>query len=188
MYYMCIHVLCIHVGSHLYAYVYVIYIYVSLLKCTLTFHKHIHTKQFWLVCSMCQTYWAHAFLSGCARQLVTACSPLGSSVRLPTLFPTLVALLPALAHSAVLVRTHWHVRAPVLCNCGVNNVSHLSVADKQAPRLGMKHCTCNTCRLSLIVADACIQHLHVLHGAPTIGNPAVIVLGTCSVVAWSADA
>ena len=46
----------------------------------------------------------------------------------------------------------------------------------------MKHCTCNKCGLSLIVADACIQHLHVLHGASTIGNPAVFVLGTCSVV------
>ena len=77
-------------------------------------------KQFWFVCSMCQTYWAHVFLSGCARHPVTACSPLGSSARLPTLFPTLVALLPALAHSAVLVRTHWHMRVPVLSNCGAN--------------------------------------------------------------------
>ena len=36
---------------------------------------------------------------------VMACNQLGRIVRLPTLFPTLVALLPALAHSAVLVYT-----------------------------------------------------------------------------------
>jgi hypothetical protein len=42
--------------------------------------------------------------------------------------------------------------------------------------------------LSSIVVDACIQHLHVLHVASTIGNPAVFVLGTSSAVAWSADA
>ena len=72
-------------------------------------------KQFWFVCSMHQTYWAHAFLIGCARHMVKALSQLGSSVRLPTLLPTLVALLSALAHSTVLVRTRWHVRLPVLC-------------------------------------------------------------------------
>ena len=77
-------------------------------------------KQFWLVCSMCQTYWAHVFLIGCARHPVTACSQLGSSVRLPTLFPTLVELLPALAHSAVLVCTHWHMRVPVRCDHGAS--------------------------------------------------------------------
>ena len=77
-------------------------------------------KQFWLVCGMCQTYWAHVFLIGCARHPVTACNPLelGSSVQLPTMFPTLVALRPALAHSTVLMCTHWHVRVPVLWNCG----------------------------------------------------------------------
>ena len=83
-------------------------------------------KQFWFVCSICQTYWAHVFLIGCARHPATACSQLGSSVRLPTLFPTLVALLPALAHPAVMVCTHWHVRAPVVRNCGATNVlNHL---------------------------------------------------------------
>ena len=39
------------------------------------------------------------------------------------LVPTLVALLPALAHTTVLVRTHWHVRVPVLCNCGTKCLS-----------------------------------------------------------------
>ena len=92
-------------------------------------HKfiYIHMKTFWLVCSMCQTYWAHVFLFGCARLPVMACSQLGSIVRLPTLFPTLVALLPSLAHSAVLAHTHWHLRVPVLCvfvahTCLSNNI------------------------------------------------------------------
>ena len=47
---------------------------------------------------------------------------LGQAYEFPAFFPTLVALLPALAPSAVLVRTHWHVRVPVLCYCGANNV------------------------------------------------------------------
>ena len=83
-----------------------------------------HMKQFWFVCIMCQTYWAHVFLIGCARHPVTACNQpeLGSNVQLPTSFPTLVALLPTLAPSAVLVCTHWHVRVPMLGNCGANNV------------------------------------------------------------------
>ena len=51
-------------------------------------HKHIHMKQLWLVWSMCQNYWANVFLIGCAIHPTTACSPLGSIVRLPTLFPT----------------------------------------------------------------------------------------------------
>ena len=111
---------------HVYICIYMYYMYMSYaythvyrLICTCTF-IYIHTKQFWFVCSMCQTYWAHVFLSGCARQPVTACSPLGSIVRLPALFPTLAALLPALAHSTVLVCTQWHVCVPVLCNCGAN--------------------------------------------------------------------
>ena len=85
---------------------------------------YIHMKQFWLDCGMCKTYWAHVFLIGCARHPVTASNQLelGSIVRLPTLFPTLVASLPAWAHSTVLVCTHWHVRVPVLCNCGATNV------------------------------------------------------------------
>ena len=79
-------------------------------------------KHFWLDCSMCQTYWANVFLIGCARHLAPACSQLelGSSIQLPTLFPTLVALLPALAHSVVMMCTHGHVRVPVLWNCGAN--------------------------------------------------------------------
>ena len=106
---------CVHMRIH-WLYVYVIYIYTCIsFDAYMHTHIYIHMKQFWFVCSMCQTYWAHAFLSGCARHLVTACSPLGSSVRLPTLCPTLVALLPALAHSAVLVCTHMDVRVPLLC-------------------------------------------------------------------------
>ena len=105
------------------------YIYIYICICPDTYlhiHIYIHMKQFWLVCSMCQTYWAHAVLSGCARQPVTACSPLGSIVQLPTLFPALVALLPALAHSTVLVCTNWHVRVPVLWNRGAKHgVNHL---------------------------------------------------------------
>ena len=58
----------------------------------------------------------HVFLFGCAGHPVMARSQLGSSVLLPTLFPTLVELLPALARSTVLVCTHWHVRVPVLCD------------------------------------------------------------------------
>ena len=57
------------------------------------------------------------------RHLAMACSQLARIVRLPTLFPTLVALLPALAHTAVLARTHWHMRVPALCNCGAKHVS-----------------------------------------------------------------
>ena len=108
------------------SYVYVKYMYICLLL-DMYMHIHIyiyiHMKQFWLVCSMCQTYWAHAFLVGCARHPATARNQLelGSSVQLPTLFPTLVALLPALAPSAVLVCTHWHVRVPVLCYCGAKH-------------------------------------------------------------------
>ena len=87
---------------------------------TYLWYEHMHTKQIWLVCSMCQTYWAHVFLIGCAKHPVPACSQLGLSVRLPTLFPTLVALMPALTHSTVLVFTHWHVHVPVLCNYGAS--------------------------------------------------------------------
>ena len=75
-------------------------------------------KHFWFICSMCQNYRAHAFLIGCAGHPVMACSQLCSSVLLPTLFPTLVELLPALAHSAVLVCTHRYARAPVLRDHG----------------------------------------------------------------------
>ena len=124
-----IHVLCIHVGSHMhlmctYAYTCTIcichiyiHIYVSHLICTCIF-IYIHMKQLWFVCSTRPSYWTHVFLIGCARHPATACSQLGSIVRLPTLFPTLAALLPALAHLALLVCTHWHVRAPVLCDHG----------------------------------------------------------------------
>ena len=52
-----------------------------------------------------------------------ACSQLRSHVRLSALFPTLVAPLPALAHSAVLVCTHWHVRVPVLCSHGASAIT-----------------------------------------------------------------
>ena len=89
-------------------------------------HIHVYIYAYenscWFVCLMCQTYWAHVFLIGCASHPVTACSQLGSSVRLPTLFPTLVALLPALAYSAVLVCTHWNASVPVLSNCGATKM------------------------------------------------------------------
>ncbi len=86
-------------------------------------HIHIYTYEtVWFVCSMCQTYWAHVFPIGCARHHVSACNQIGSSVRLPTLFP---ALLPTLAHLTVLVCTHWHVGVPVLWNCGARNLFKL---------------------------------------------------------------
>ena len=38
-------------------------------------HIYMHMKQFWFVCSMCQTYWAHVFLIGCARHIVNGMQP-----------------------------------------------------------------------------------------------------------------
>ena len=108
--------LCVHMRIHV-LYVYVTCICIASDMC-MHIHIYIHIKQFWFVCSMCQTCRAQVFLIGCARHLVAACSQLGSRARLPTLCPALVPLLPALAHSAMLVSTHWHVRVPVLWNCG----------------------------------------------------------------------
>ena len=66
-----------------------------------------------------------------------ACSRLGSSVRLPALFSTLVAPLPALAHSAVLVCTHWHLRVPVLWNYGAS--AHTAILHDES-KLGGHDC------------------------------------------------
>ena len=90
---------------HMHIYIYVLYVYAVYISLEMYTHIHIYIHvqmpQFWFVCSMCQTYWAHVFLIGCAWHLAQACSQLGSNVRLPTLLTTLVALLPALAHSVV---------------------------------------------------------------------------------------
>ena len=94
-------------------------------------------QQFGFVFSMCQTYWAHVCFIGCAGHPVTACNQLGSIVRLPTLFPALVALLPTLAHSAVLVCTHWHVRVPMLWNCGATNLFEPLVSQPYVDRASL---------------------------------------------------
>ena len=52
--------------------------------------------QFLLICSMCQTYSAHVFPMGCARHPTTACSQLGSSVRLSYLVPHLGAVVASI--------------------------------------------------------------------------------------------
>ena len=76
--------LCVHMRIHV-LYVYAIYICISPdMYMNIHIQIYTHMKQFWIVCSMCQTYWAHVFRIGCARHPVTACNQLGLIVRLPT--------------------------------------------------------------------------------------------------------
>jgi len=121
-----------HVCICVYMYYMCMYIYTCIfLDMHMHINIHIHMERVGLSVACARLIGPTCF------SLVVLDTQLGSSVRLPTLFPTLVALLPTLAHSTVLVCTHWHVRVPMLCDHAAS--AHFAIVHG-ASKLGRRVC------------------------------------------------